>query len=287
MNYSCPMIPLGTPVPARVKSIASGRCTVEIDGSEYPMNIWELPPKSKPGKELEVIVYNDSKDSLKASCLKPLARLGEIAALKVKTVNEWGAFLEWGLPKDLFLPLREQNQTPRPGTKVVVRVALDHDKKGLIASEKLTSFFDYEPAGLSPGDQVQLLVFEKLKIGFGVVVEGHYRGILYKNELFEELSTGDARQGLVKKIRDDGRIDCTLQPIGFKASAGKAKSTLLEALTKSGGYLPLHDKSSPEEIADALHMSKKNFKRAAGILFKEKKILIEEHGIRLSTDGGK
>jgi uncharacterized protein len=283
MIYSCPMIPLGTPVPARVKSIASGRCTVEIEDREFPMNIWELPPKSKPGKELEVIVYNDSRDSLKASCLKPLARLGEFAALKVKTVNEWGAFLEWGLPKDLFLPLREQKETPKPGAKVVIRVALDHDKKGLIASEKLTSFFDYSPAGLSPGDQVQLLVFEELKIGFGVVVEGRYRGILYKNELFEELSRGEKRQGLVKKIRDDGRIDCTLQPVGFKASAEKAKNALLEALRTSGGFLPLHDKSSPEEIADALHMSKKNFKRAAGVLYKEQKVLIEKQGIRLRS----
>ena len=277
------MIPLGTPVQSVVKSIVSGRCTLEIEGKEIPINIWELPSRTRPGKELEVIVYNDSKESLKATRLTPFARLGEFAPLKVKTVNEWGAFLEWGLPKDLFLPRREQTHDLKAGEKIVVQVILDHDKRGLIATTKLTQLFDYNPTDIAAGDQVRLLVFEELKIGFGVVVEGRYRGMLYKNELYESAGIGTLHRGVVKKVREDGRIDCALQPVGFKAAAETAKSILLAALEKNNGFLPLHDKSSPTEIAEHLKMSKKSFKRAAGILFKEQRIQIEDRGIVLKA----
>jgi len=274
------MIPLGVPVKAVIKSIASGRCMLLVEGREVPMNIWELPPKSKPGGELEVTVYNDAKESLKATVLRPFAGLNEFAALKVKTVNDWGAFLEWGLPKDLFLPEREQARPIRPGEKIVVRVILDHEKRGLIATSKLDSFFDYRPEDLSPGDQVELLIFEEIKIGYGVVVSGKYRGMIYKNEIFQEVSPGLNLKGTVKKIREDGRVDCSLNPVGFNAAMEAAKETILSALEEQRGFLPLHDKSSPDDIAAALNMSKKNFKKASGILFREGQISIEDKGIR-------
>ncbi len=280
MHYIQPMIPLGVPVNAVIKSIGSGRCMLLVEGREVPMNIWELPPKSKPGGELEVTVYNDAKESLKATVLKPFAGLDEFAALKVKTVNDWGAFLEWGLPKDLFLPKREQTRPVHPGEKIVVRVILDHEKKGLIATSKLDSCFNYRPAEINPGDQVDLLIFEEIKIGFGVVVSGRYRGMIYKNEIFQDIETGQHLKGTVKKIREDGRIDCSLNPVGFNAAMEAAKETILTALEEQRGFLPLHDKSSPEDIASALNMSKKNFKKASGILFREGKISIEDQGIR-------
>ncbi|WP_319562581.1 hypothetical protein [Marispirochaeta sp.] len=244
------------------------------------MNIWELPPKSKPGRELEVTVYNDAKESLKATILKPFAALEQFAALKVKTVNDWGAFLEWGLPKDLFLPSREQIKPVRPGEKIVVRVILDHEKKGLIATAKLDSHFNYSPDGLNPGDPAELLVFEEIKIGFGVVVAEQYRGMIYKNEIFQQVDIGQRLNGTIKKIREDGRIDCSLPPLGFNASMEAAKETIVSALEEQRGFLPLHDKSSPEEIASVLNISKKNFKKASGILFREGKIVIEDQGIR-------
>ncbi len=244
------------------------------------MNIWELPPKSKPGGELEVTVYNDAKESLKATVLKPFAGLNEFAALKVKTVNDWGAFLEWGIPKDLFLPKREQARPVRPGEKLVVRVILDHEQKGLIATSKLDAYFNYRPEEIKPQDQAELLVFEEIKIGYGVVVEGQYRGMIYKNEVFQKIETGQHLTGTVKKIREDGRIDCSLNPVGFNAAMEAAKETILSALEEQRGFLPLHDKSSPEDIASTLNMSKKNFKKASGILFREGKISIEDQGIR-------
>lgn len=281
MLYSCGMIPLGTAVRAVVKSISPGSCTLEIDGQEVPMNIWELPAKSSPGRELEVFVYNDSKESLKATRMTPFARLHDFAPLKVKVVNDWGAFLEWGLPKDLFLPSREQTRRPQAGEKIVVQVVPDHEGKGLIATAKLNARFDYNPSPLAPDQEVRLLVFEETKLGFGVVVENRYRGLLYKTELFEPLSVGDLRRGVIKKIRDDGRIDCALQAQGFRSAIDESTRKLLDVLGRNGGFLPLHDKSSPEEIAAALKMSKKNFKRASGVLFRERRIRIEKDGIRL------
>jgi len=277
------MIPLGIPLTAAVKAIESGRCILDIEGQDIPLNIWELPKRSKPGRELEVTVYNDSKESLKATRLTPFVRPGEFAPLKVKSVNEWGAFLEWGLPKDLFLPVREQAEPVRRGQRVVVWVMLDHEKKGLIASTKLGPHFDYEPSGLEENDPVSLLIFNEIKIGFGAVVNGRYRGILYRTDLFRDIRVGETWQGVVKKFREDGRIDCSLQAQGFKHAIEENTEFLLDALTEAKGYLPLHDKSSPEEIAEKLHMSKKNFKKAAGVLYKEGRITIEPGGLRLKS----
>lgn len=275
------MIPLGTPLTATVKSIETGRCILDVDGIEIPLNIWELPKRSKPGRKLEVTVYNDSKESLKATRLTPFARPNEFAPLKVKSVNEWGAFLEWGLPKDLFLPAREQAEPVHRGERVVVWVMLDHEKKGLIASTKLGPHFDYEPSGLEENEEVSLLIFNEIKIGYGAVVNGRYRGLLYRTDIFREIRIGETWKGVVKKVREDGRIDCSLQPQGFKNVIDENTGLLLEALKRAQGYLPLHDKSSPEEIAEHLHMSKKNFKKAAGVLYKDGRLTIEPEGLRL------
>ncbi len=276
------MISLGVPLTGTVKSIGSGTCILTVEGTDVPMNIWELPPKSKPGKEFTVFVYNDAKESYKATRQTPLAGLNEFAVLTVKEVKPWGAFLEWGIPKDLFLPEREMSGPINPGQKVIIRVVLDHEKTGLIATSKLDSHFNYETSTLNTGDEVEMLVFASTKLGYPVLVNNQYRGMLYRNEVFTNLDLGQKVTGIIKNIREDGRLDCSLQQVGFVPAMEDAKETLLNTLDSFNGFLPLTDKSSPDEIASILSMSKKNFKKALGILYKERVVRIDKDGIRLA-----
>ncbi len=276
------MITLGVPLIGTVKSIGNGSCILSVEGTDVPMNIWELPPKSKPGKEFTVFVYNDSKESLKATRQTPLAKLNDFAVLTVKEVKPWGAFLEWGIQKDLFLPQREQNSPVRELQKIIIRVIMDHEQTGLIATSKLDSHFKYDTSGLNNGDDVEMLVFASTKLGYPVVVNNSYRGMLYRNEVFTTLEIGEKVTGIIKNIREDGRLDCSLQQVGFVPAMEDARETILKTLKSFNGFLPLHDKSSPDEIASILAMSKKNFKRALGILYKERIVRIDKDGISLN-----
>ncbi|MGB3780647.1 MAG: S1-like domain-containing RNA-binding protein [Tunicatimonas sp.] len=233
------------------------------------------------GQAVEVFVYTDSEDRLVAVTDFPPAQVGEFAALTVKDVTPIGAFLDWGLEKDLLLPFKEQLNPPRAGRRVVVRVCLDPRTQRVIAVAKLQPFFQRDVFGLAEKRAVTALVFQETDLGYKVLVDQRYEGLIYRNEVFDALSIGDARVGYVKKVRDDGKLDISLQPIGV-AGIDAARETVLQKLSEADGHLPYHDKSDSQDIQRVFGLSKKAFKRAIGGLYKDKKIVLADEGIRLS-----
>ena len=207
--------------------------------------------------------------------------MGEFASLEVKSVTDFGIFLDWGIKKDLFVPKALLRKDLQAGEMAIVCLIPDFDGIGVIGSCQIDEFLDKEVKGLKEKQKAELLVFGISDLGYRVIVANRYKGLLYRNEVFEELQIGDIRKGYIKKIREDGLIDASLQPVGYRDAARDMRPKVLEALEAAGGFLPLHDKSSPEVIKNRLQMSKKNFKKTVGLLYKEKKIVIEERGIRL------
>lgn len=240
-----------------------------------------IPEGTEAGDQLKVFVYTDSEDRPIATTMEPVAKLGEFAPMEVKAVTPFGAFLDWGLEKDLLLPKGEQHRPARVGEKVVVRVCLDYKTNRVIGVSKLAAFL--KPAGeeVKPGQEVDLIVSQITPLGYQVVVNQTYNGLLYKNEVFEDLAVGDQLKGFVRKVREDGKLDVNLKPFG-KEGMQSDRDKVLEKLEENGGRLPLGDKSDSEEISRTLNMSKKSFKRAIGILYKERKIELSDHEIRLS-----
>lgn len=233
------------------------------------------------GDIIEVFIYTDSEDRLIATTLKPFAKVGDFVAMDVKQVTGFGAFLDWGIEKDLLVPLREQHRKLEEGQRCVVKVCLDHKTNRVIGVAKLSAFINKDVQGLQEGDQVELLIYDATDLGMMAMINHEFAGMLYKNEIFEPVKIGDKRIGYIKKIREDGKIDLSLKPSGYKAVLGDQEG-VLEALEKAGGFLPLHDKSDPEEIRKAFNLSKKAFKKVIGTLYKEGRILILPEGIRLT-----
>ena len=240
-----------------------------------------VTPDMEVGQAIEVFVYTDSEDRLVAVTDFPPAQVGEFAALMVKDVTPIGAFLDWGLEKDLLLPFKEQLNPPRAGRRVVVRVCLDPRTQRVIAVAKLQPFFQRNVSELDEKQAVTALVFQETDLGYKVLVNQRYEGLIYRNEVFDTLSIGEERTGYVKKVRDDGKLDISLQPLGV-AGIDAARETVLQKLSEADGYLPYHDKSDAEDIQRVFGLSKKTFKRAIGGLYKDKMIVLEDGGIRLT-----
>ena len=239
-----------------------------------------VPDGTEVGQRLRVFVYTDSEDRRIATTLTPTAVVGDFAYLEVVDVSRHGAFLNWGLPKDLFAPHNEHHQHVEVGDKFVFAVSLD-DRTGRVkASNQLRHHFDYDVADMQEGDEVDLLVYGHNEVGVLVVVDGRHAGIIYKNELFRPLREGDELTGYVKLVRPDNKIDVRLQRIGADAS-DDAQRVILQALHANGGFLALHDKSSPEQIRSTLALSKKAFKRALGALYKARKVELLAAGVKL------
>ena len=240
----------------------------------------KAPENIKIGDELTVFVYTDSQDRPIATTEQPLAVVGEFACLRVKDVNPVGAFMDWGLDKDLLVPFKHQFHRMEKGRQYIVRLCLDEKSGRVIGVGKLSRFFSKNPNDLEVGQKVSLLVYGFTEPGIMVIVNNLYAGMLYRNETFEKMFIGNRWEGYVKKIRDDGKIDVSLQQQGHLA-IDDAKVVVIERLKEAGGFLPLHDKSDPEEIRQVLKMSKKAFKKAIGGLLKSEDISIEDNGIRL------
>lgn len=261
------------------KEVAFG---VYLDGGEYGDIL--LPNKVVPKDTaiddmLEVFIYFDSEDKIIATTLRPRAKVGSCAFLKVIDVNRVGAFLDWGLDKDLLVPKPEQHR-PMEKDKFYI-VYLKEDNKGrIIASSKLDYFLDKTQATFKPGDEVSLLIAERTQLGNKVIINNSHWGLIHSADIFQTLSSGKRMPGYIKTIREDGKIDVVLKKQGRESTLDLA-GRILEQLQSEGGFLPLHDKSSPEEIKRALSDSKKNFKNAIGKLYKQGDILIEADGIRL------
>jgi uncharacterized protein len=232
------------------------------------------------GDLIDVFIYKDSEDRLIATNLKPLAKVGEFAALRVKDISPIGAFLEWGLEKDLMVPFNEQKRKMEEGRKYVVYVLLDPRTQRIIASSKISDFLNKKNIELKKNQEVDLLIYDQSELGYSAIIDNQYSGMLYRNEVFKPIQIGDRLKGFVKQVREDNKIDLTLNKVGMD-SVDDAKDLILKELEKSKGFLRLTDESDSEEIKERLHMSKKTFKKAIGGLYKEQKITIEPHGIAI------
>jgi len=241
-----------------------------------------IPKEAKVGDEIDVFIYNDSEDRIIATTEKPKAKVGEFAFLKVKAVSEYGAFLDWGLLKDLFVPFREQVIKMEVGNKYLVRVYLDEKTDRIAASSRWHRFLEDKNETLEDGEEVEIKIATKTDLGYKVVVNDTYWGVLYENEIFEPIEFGETKKAFVKKIREDQRIDIILKKQSAE-EVEESRSGILERLEANEGFLPLTDKSSPELIYEEMKMSKKAFKRAIGNLYKQRLIIIEEDGIRLAN----
>ncbi len=237
-----------------------------------------IPANTKKGDKLMVFVYRDSEDRIICTTQKPHATVNQFAYLKVKDTNNFGAFLDWGIDKDLLVPFKEQKAKLQKGYWILVYLYLDPKTDRIAATAKVAKHFK-EEVMLKEGDTVDLLITDSTDLGVNVVVENAYHGLIYENDLFHDVLAGDRIIGYVKKIRPDQKLDISLRKEGIENLEAGAQQ-ILDELKKQEGFLSLHDKSSPEEIQSQLQMSKKNFKRSVGILYKKKLITIEGGGIR-------
>lgn len=232
-----------------------------------------LSGDEKEGDVKEVFIYNDSEDRLVATTETPKILLNEFAALKVIDVNKNGVFLDWGLEKDLLVPFKEQNKKMQLGQTYVVRMYLDEDTDRLVATAKLKKYLSNEELTIKPGDEVDLMAFNQSDLGYEMIIDQQHVGLVYRNEVFSPVNIGDKLTGYIKQIRNDGKIDVSLQP-DSATHIEKSNEVIIRALKSNDGVLNLSDKSSPEDIYAALNMSKKTFKKAIGNLYKQRKITI-------------
>lgn len=239
-----------------------------------------IPIGTKEGNELSVFVYRDSEGRIISTTKKPHATVNEFAFLKVNDANDVGAFLEWGIDKDLLVPFKEQKQKLRKGQWVLVFLYLDEKTDRVAATAKVAKHFK-EAANYNEGDEVNLLITNETELGVNVVVENAYKGLIFENDLFHDVLPGDRLKGYIKTIRQDGKMDISLRKEGIENLEAGA-TQILQELKAGDGFLPIHDKSHPEEIQSLLQMSKKNFKRSVGILYKKKLISLHKNGIRLT-----
>lgn len=239
-----------------------------------------MPQGAKPGEEIDVFLYLDSEDRIIATTLRPYATVGEFAYLRVASVNNIGAFLDWGLPKELLVPFREQRVRMQPDKRYMVYIYHDIESGRIAASAKIEKYLGNVKPGYKFNAPVKLLVYQKTDIGYKVIVDNLHGGMIYDNELYTPVHTGDKLDGYVKRVRADGKIDISLREQGYGSVETLAKQ-ILEEMKKNRGELPLTDASSPEQIAAVFQCSKKNYKKAIGALYKEHKIEITPDKIKL------
>lgn len=241
-----------------------------------------VPEGCQPGDLLNVFIYLDNEERLVATTLTPLVQVGEFACLEVAWVNEYGAFLNWGLMKDLFVPFREQKMKMQVGKKYVIHAHLDDESYRIVASAKVDRYLSKEAAPYQAGDEVDILIWQKTDLGFKAIIENMYSGLLYDSEIFQSLHTGDRVKAFIKQIREDGKIDLILQKPGFEKVDDFSK-TLLQYIKDNGGRIALNDKSPADEIYSTFGVSKKTFKKGVGDLYKKHLILLPGDGIVLVT----
>lgn len=233
------------------------------------------------GENVKVFLYKDGEERITATMEDPKITLGEVARLRVKDVTQHGAFLDWGLSKDLFVPYREQIANLKPGEFHLFYMYLDRETNRLAATQKIDRFLEEEKITLEEHEKVDLWIWNRTDLGYNVIINNKYKGLIYHDEFFQQVRTGDRTTGYIKQIRPDNKIDVTLRPIGYDKVEPNA-DRILQKLEEEGGYLDLHDKSDPDEIRERLKMSKKTFKKSIGLLYRENIIRIEDDGIYLA-----
>ena len=239
-----------------------------------------VPPDAGIGTAVDVFLHRDSEDRLVATTERPLAMVGEFACMEVRDINERaGAFLNWGLPKDLLLPFREQGKPVRIGQNVVVAVIVDVRTDRIIASAKVDEHLRTDVPPYEAGQEVEVLAFARTPLGYGVVVENAHRGLLFTDGAPQRVRYGQRLRAYVRSVRDDGKVDLGFDPAGY-ARVAPLGERVMQAVAAAGGMLPVGDRSSPEDIRARFGASKKAFKQAIGALYRERRIEIGEGWIR-------
>lgn len=239
-----------------------------------------VPEDCKVGDWLNVFLYLDNEERLIATTLTPYVKVGEFACLEVAWVNEYGAFLNWGLMKDLFVPFREQKMKMQVGRQYVIYAYVDDESYRIVASAKVDRYLSKETPDYNPGDEVNILIWQKTELGFKAIIENQFSGLLFDNEIFQPIYTGDKLKAFIKQVRPDGKIDLILQKTGGE-HVGDFSQTLLQHIKENGGKTSFHDKSDAGDIYETFGVSKKTFKKAIGDLYKKRLIVIESDGLRL------
>lgn len=263
-----------------VKTVDFGLYLDGGDEGEILLPSRYVPKDYQIGDELDVFLYLDSEERLVATTEKPLAQVGDFAYLEVAWVNEYGAFLHWGPMKDLFCPFREQKMRMEMGESYIVFVHIDEESYRIVASAKVERYLQKDVPPYVAGDEVDLLIWQKSDLGFKVIIDNRYQGLVYEDQVFKQIHTGDRMRGYISRVREDGKLDVTLQPTGYE-QARVFSDTLLQYLKDHGGVCDLGDKSDAEAIKRRFQVSKKTFKKAVGDLYKRHLITITEQGIRL------
>lgn len=263
-----------------VKEVDFGVYLDGFDDGEILLPTRYVPADCRVGDVLNVFIYLDNEERLVATTLDPLVQVGQFAWLEVSWVNEYGAFLNWGLMKDLFVPFREQKMKMQMGRSYLIHAHLDEESYRIVASAKVERYLSKEFPNYQVGEEVEVLVWQRTDLGVKVIVDNLYGGLLYNSELFTAVEPGMKQKAYVKQVREDGKIDLTLHKTGY-AKVEDFSDTLLYYLKEHGGYVQLHDKSPAEAIYDAFGVSKKTFKKGVGDLYKKRLITISEAGIKL------
>ncbi len=263
------------------RSTDNGYYLTDNDGNEVLLPNAYVADDLKIGNEIEVFVYKDSEDRIVATTLKPYVQFEEFAYLKVKEVNDYGAFMDWGLPKDLMVPFAEQTEKMKEGNWYLIFLLEDEQTERLIGSSKVNEFTFTTEIDVNTGDEVDLLLYNITELGMNAIVNNMYKGLIFKSDIHKNIKPGDRIKGFVKQVREDGKIDIILEPAGYKNSIDKNSDIILSALKENNGFLNLTDKNTPEEIKRILGLSKKAFKNGLGNLYKQKIIELNENGIKL------
>ncbi|ENJ1752901.1 GntR family transcriptional regulator [Vibrio parahaemolyticus] len=258
---------------------------VFLDGDDYGSVL--LPNKHVPegtelGDHIEVFLYFDSESQLAATIDKPIAQVGEWGLMKIEGINQTGAFVNWGIKeKDLLIPFSEQRARFTAGHNILVYVYTDKASGRIVGTTKFNKWLDKTPANYEVNEEVDLIIAERSQLGYKAIVNGKHWGMIFPSDVFGKLFIGKKLKGYIKQIREDGKIDLSLQKVGV-AKMDDLSSKIIDLLEKKGGFLPLNDKSSPEAIFDAFRTSKGTYKKTIGGLYKQGKIVIEKDGIRLA-----
>ena len=263
------------------KSVDFGVYLDAGDDLEILLPSREVPDDWDIDDQIEVFICYDSEDRLIATTKKPLGTIGEFVLLEVVAVERVGAFLDWGLPKDLFLPYAEQSRPLKVGQKVIVYIYLDKSSR-ISASMRLERNVEKSPNSLKVDQAVDLLIIGETDLGFKAIIDGKFLGVLFRNEIFQKLEYGKSIKGFIKRVREDGKIDLTLQKPGQNPVLETADQ-IMKQLHEKGGFLEVHDKTSAETIYQLFGVSKKKFKIALGGLYKKRLLQVEANGIRLTT----
>ncbi len=276
------MIEQGKEIELKIAKRATfGLYLADDSGEEVLLPNKYCTEEMKPGDTTRVFVYKDSEGKKVATTLTPKVFIHEFALLKVSAVTGVGAFLDWGLEKELMVPFREQKQKMEAGRWYIVYLDLDEKSDRLYASNRVERFLQNDQISVKEGEEVSLVVLQKTDLGYSVIVNHKHKGLIFDNEIFQDIRVGNQLKGYVKKIRDDNKIDISIQAIGFRNVNDSNSELIYKTLAENGGFLAVTDKSSPDDIYTQFGISKKAFKKSLGALYKQKKVDIQADGIKL------